>query len=184
MRYALETLCNLCIHHVNRKKIFDNAGIDILVNLHSDVDPHIREVSMQIIDHLEDITPVEVLARVKQNIGLSRMVELASHSDPIVRAVAAEAIGEEVWRDNKQQEVALREGAVETLVALCANADEAIESLLPALWSLRNLIQANSEAKKNFGLENGIQIVLEVMTRVFTGRFLEQSERVLEVLRH
>jgi len=118
---------------VNRKKIFDNAGIDILVNLHSDVDPHIREVSMQIIDHLEDITPPEVLARVKQNIGLSRMVELASHSDPIVRAVAAEAIGEEVWRDNKQQEVALREGAVETLVALCANADEAIESLLPAL---------------------------------------------------
>ena len=180
MRYALEIVGNLCIHHVNRRKILDNAGIEAVVALHTDVDEHIREVSIQIIEHLEDVTPAEVLARAKQQIGMGRMVQLASDTDPLVRAVAAESIGEEVWRNPKAQKQVTGAGGVEALLGIISNKDEAVESLLPSLWSLRNLLHNSDPAKSIFEQQSGVQIVVNALSRTLSGCFIDQSEKVLE----
>jgi hypothetical protein len=180
LRYALEIIGNLCIHHVCRKVILDENGIDILVNLHSDVDPHIQEVSHQIIGHLEDITPEEVLAKQKLDIGLERMIQLASDTDPIVRAVAAESIGEEVWHNAAKQQVTNALGGVEALLSICLQQDEPIQSLLPALWSLRNLLHANPEAQEQFGGREGVRTTLDVLGQSLDGRYVDQSEKVVE----
>jgi hypothetical protein len=111
-----------------------------------------------------------VLARQKTDIGLERMVSLASHQDPLVRAVAAESIGdlvipfpkmnlsmfkqlyysdthdvctvcmycmyvfmcvgEEIWMDNRKQSQAQKIGAVDALLAIAANKDEAADSVV------------------------------------------------------
>jgi hypothetical protein len=180
MRYSLEILCNLCIHHINRRTILDNAGIEAIVALHTDVDPHVRETSVQIIEHLEDVTPPEVLTRVKQQIGIDKMVKLASNDDPMVRAVAAETIGEEVWRNPKLQNKATSSGGIEALLGIVSNKTEAIESLLPALWSLRNIIHDSPDAKSIFETNKGVHITLQALSRSLTGCFLDQSEKIFE----
>ena len=180
MRYSLEILCNLCIHHINRRKILDNAGIEAIVSLHTDVDPNIRETSIQVIEHLEDVTPPEVLSRVKQQIGIDQMVQLASSSDALVRAVAAESIGEEVWRNPKLQKKATNAGGIEALLGILSNATEEIESLLPSLWSLRNILYNSTEAKSVFENNKGIQITIQTLSRALTGVFVDQSEKVFE----
>lgn len=111
MRYTMEIISNLCVHHDNRKAILQNNGIEAIVNLYSDSDKYIQDLAQSIIVNLEDVTPVEVLSRMKANMGLERMVTLASDSDPLVRAVAAEAIGEEVWKNPSQQRRAHEVGA-------------------------------------------------------------------------
>jgi predicted nucleic acid-binding Zn-ribbon protein len=109
MRYALEILCNLCLHHLNRQIIYDYDGIDAIVALHTDEDEKIRELSMKIIDYLEDITPKEILAKRKALIGLERMVNLMTNQDPLVRTVAAEAIGEEIWNAHQNNHLSLQD---------------------------------------------------------------------------
>ena len=180
LRYALEIIGNLCIHHVCRKVILDENGIDILVNLHSDVDPHIQEVSKEVIGHLEDITPEEVLAKQKLNIGLERMIQLASDTDPMVRAVAAESIGEEVWHDQSKQMVTNALGGMEALLSILSQPEEPTQSLLPALWSVRNLLHNNHEAQEQFGAHDGMRTVLDVIGRSLDGRYVDQSEKVIE----
>jgi hypothetical protein len=109
MKYALETLCNCCLHHINRKIIFDYSGIDIIVSLHTDTDEEIRSLSMKIIDYLEDITPKEILAKRKALIGLERMVTLVTNEDPLIRSIAAEAIGEEIYNANQNNHLSLQD---------------------------------------------------------------------------
>ena len=180
MRYSLEILCNLCLHHANRRIIYDNGGVDAIVGLHIDTDPHIRDLSVQIIGYLEDITPEEVLARTKQEVGLERMVTLAASSDPLVRAVAAESIGEEIWLNPTKQARANEIGGVDVLLGIAANTDEPVESLLPALWSLRNIIHNQPQAKLQFGYRDGISIMNSVVRRGFTGAYAAQSEKIFE----
>ena len=182
MRYSLEILCNLCLHHDNRRIIYENGGVDAIVSLHIDTDPHVRDLSVKIIEYLEDITPAEVLARTRDDIGLERMVTLAASSDPLVRAVAAESIGEEIWRDPSKQTLAHKIGGVDVLLGIAANAQEPVESLLPALWSLRNLLHDQPAAKTQFGFRDGISIMNTVIRQGFTGRYAEQSEKIFEAV--
>jgi len=53
MRCSLEIVCNLCVHVANRNVILLHGGIDALVSLHVDDDFYIRDLSMQILDHLK-----------------------------------------------------------------------------------------------------------------------------------
>jgi hypothetical protein len=94
--------------------------------------------------------------------------------------LAAEAIGEEVWRDPKKQTILKSSGGIEALVAICANVEEAIESLLPSIWSLRNALHNNPEAKTIFEQQEGIVTTLSVISRCLTGKYTNQSERMLE----
>lgn len=180
MRYSLEILCNLCLHHSNRRLIYENGGVDAVVSLHIDVDPHVRDLSVKIIEYLDDITPAEVLARTKADIGLERMVSLAASADPLVRAVAAESIGEEIWQDPSKQTQARKIGGVDVLLGIAANANEPVDSLLPALWSLRNIMHDQPHAKTQFGYRDGISIMNSVIRQGFSGRYAEQSEKVFE----
>jgi HEAT repeat protein len=180
MRYSLEIICNLCLHHANRRIIYEEKGIDAIVPLHSDSDAYVRDLSVQVIEHLEDITPAEVLARARSIVGLERMVTLASNDDPLVRAVAAEAIGEEIWMDPSKQSRAHEIGAIDSLLGIINNPDERLESLLPALWSLRNLLHNHSAAQAQFGYRDGIKAVAQVIRRGLTGTFHEQAEKVFE----
>ncbi len=109
MRYSLEILCNLCLHHLNRQIMFDYGGIDAIVSLHTDEDSYIRELSMKIIDYLEDITPKEIIARQKALIGLEKMVTMVTNPDPLVRTIAAEAIGEEIWNASQNNHLSLQD---------------------------------------------------------------------------
>lgn len=179
-RFSLEILGNLCVHHVNRRTILDNQGIEAIVTLHNDPDPHMQELSVQIIEHLEDVTPADVIARAKMDIGLERMVVLASNDDPIVRAVAAEAIGEEVWHNPKMQARTLEVGGVDALLAIIANREEGVGSLLPALWSVRNLLHNNFSVQAQFAHRDGVLAVNMAISRCIAGHFGNQTEKVLE----
>lgn len=180
MRYSLEIICNLCLHHANRRIIYEEQGIEAIVPLHSDPDAYVRDLSVQVIEHLEDITPAEVLARARSIVGLERMVTLASNDDPLVRAVAAEAIGEEIWMDPSKQSRAQEIGAIDSLLGIVNNPDERLESLLPAVWSLRNLLHNHAAAQAQFGYRDGVKAVAQVIRRALTGVFFEQAEKVFE----
>ena len=180
MRYTLEIISNLCVHHDNRKAILEHNGIEAIVNLYSDSDRYIQDLAQSIIVNLEDVTPVEVLSRMKADMGLERMVTLASDSDPIVRAVAAEAIGEEVWKNPSQQRRAHEVGGVDALLAIVASSGEPVESVLPGLWSLRNLLANNLDAQNQFNYRDGVVVVVRLLSRAITGVYIEQSEKIIE----
>lgn len=180
MRYSLEIICNLCLHHANRRIIYDEMGIDAIVPLHTDEDSYVRDLSVQVIEHLEDITPPEVLARARNQIGLERMVTLASNNDPLVRAIAAEAIGEEIWQNPAKQARAQEIGAIDSLLGIAHNPSESIQSLIPALWSLRNLLNNHAAAQAQFGYRDGIKVVCNVIRKGLTGAFYDQVDKVFE----
>jgi hypothetical protein len=193
MRYSLEILCNLCLHHANRQIIHNSNGIELIVPLHADVDPHIRTLSVEIIEHLEDITPPEVLARIRKNVGLERMISLAvASTDPLVKAVAAESIGEEIWSaaaasknlvDSSQnlQDRTLELGGIDALLAMLLREEEEVAVVLPALWSLRNLLHRHYGAQQQFGVHrDGIVLVTQILRRCWKGLFGKQVEKVLE----
>ena len=163
MRYSLEILCNLCLHNANRQIIFDSGGVDAIVALHIESDVYVRELSIKVIEYLSDITPPEVLARTKQSMGLDRMVKLATSDDPLVRAVAAESIGEELWHDPSKQSRTIEVGGLDALLAITANPNEPVESLLPAIWSLRNLMHGQSTIKSQFAYRDGISVMNSVL---------------------
>jgi hypothetical protein len=110
------------------------------------------------------------------------MVTLAASSDPLVRAVAAESIGEEIWRDPAKQARVNEIGGVDVLLGIAANKTEPVESLLPALWSLRNALHDQPQAKTQFGYRDGISIMNSVVRRGFAGMYAEQSEKVFEAV--
>lgn len=180
MRYSLEIILNLCVHHVNRQTILDSNGIEAIVNLYNDPVPYVQELSAKIIGHLENVTPQEVLSRMKANLGLERMISLVVDADPLVRAVAAESIGEEIWHEQSKQKRANEVGGVDALLSVMANPTEPIDSLLPSLWSLRNLMHNNPDAQTQFGFRDGVSVILSVLGRSFTGEFIEQTEKVVE----
>jgi HEAT repeat protein len=180
LRNSLEIICNLCLHHANRRIIYEQDGISAIVPLHTDPDPYIRDLSVQIIEHLEDITPAEVLARARELVGLERMVTLASNDDPLVRAVAAEAIGEEVWRDPSKQARAQEIGAIDSLLAIVHNPEESLQSLLPAIWSLRNLQHNHAAGQAQFGYRDGVKLVCNVIRRGLAGVFDEHAGKLFE----
>lgn len=180
MRYSTEILLNMCLHHSNRQLIVENRGIEALVHLQSDSDEHIRNISTKIIGHLEDITPPEVLARMKSDIGLDRMVTLASDPDPLIRAVAAESIGEEIWSDPSKQKRTNDIGGMDALLAMVANANEPLESLLPSLWSIRNLLNNNHEGQSQFNYRDGVGVVISVLGRALSGVYVEETEKMIE----
>ena len=182
MRYSLEIVSNLCVHHANRQAIIDQGGIEVVVSLHNDPDPHIQEISHQIIGYLEDVTPAEVLAKAKMDIGLERMVVLATNADPIVRVVAAEAIGEEIWHNPKMQKRALEIGAVDVLLNIINNPDEPSASLLPALWSLRNMLHNNVAGQTQVAHRDGMVALSMVIGRSGLGQYGDQTEKILEAV--
>ena len=182
MRYSLEILCNLCLHNANRQIIFDSGGVDAIVALHIESDVYVRDLSIKVIEYLSDITPPEVLARTKQLMGLDRMVKLATSDDPLVRAVAAESIGEELWHDPSKQSRTIEVGGLDALLAIAANPNEPVESLLPAIWSLRNLMHDQSTIKSQFAYRDGISVMNSVLKEVFSGKYEEQTEKLLEAV--
>jgi hypothetical protein len=180
VRYSLETLCNLCVHHSNRTTILYNNGIENCVNLLRDTDPHIVEVANQIVGHLEDITPKEVLAAAKSKFSIDALVSLSTADDPLVRALVAEALGEEVWLDVSKQKVLNRLGGIPALLRICSRPNESITAVLPALWSLRNLLYKNPEGQNQFYDNNGMQIIVDVIGKCFLGAYAESSDKVME----
>lgn len=179
-RYALETINNMCVHHTIRRQILDTGGTDSIVALLAHEDPSVQETALQVIALLEDVTPPEVLAKTKKDMGLERMITLTADADPLVRAVAAESVGEEVWKNPAKQKVVNDLGGIESLLGICRNATEALTSLLPALWSLRNCLHSNAEGQMQFRSLDGCAVIVRVLTRCVTGEFGDQSEKVLE----
>lgn len=180
MRYSLEILSNLCVHHGNRARILEQNGISPIIALSTDPDLHIQDLSAQVVDYLGDVTPAEVLAKAKMDIGLERMVALASNADKTVRAVAAESIGEEIWHKPEQQKRALEVGALEALLSIIGNPDEEVTSLLPALWSLRNVMHNNVQAQEQVAHRDALSVLAGCIQRVAVAQYGDQSEKVLE----
>jgi hypothetical protein len=179
-RYALEIINNMCVHHTVRRQLLDINGIDQIVNLLAHEDIQVQDLALQILEMLEDVTPPEVMARAKKGIGLERMVTLVTSEDPLVRAVAVESIGEEVWRDVKKQQVVNKLGGIDSLVSICDNPREPLTSVLPALWSLRNVLYKNYEGQNQFRDCDGCSAVVRILKRCIEGEFADQSDKVLE----
>ncbi len=180
MRYSLEILSNCCVHHTNRAKILEYDGLQNIIALSTDPDVHIQDLSRQVVDYLGDVTPAEILAKAKMDIGLERMIMLASNEDQTVRAVAVEGIGEEVWHKPEQQRKAIELGAVEALLAVIHNPSEEVTSLLPALWSLRNLLHNNPQAQEQISHRDAVGVLAGCIQRIARGVYGDHSEKLLE----
>ena len=180
MRYSLETLANLCVHHSNRSKVLELEGIVTIISLSTDPDHYIQDLQAQVVGYLEDVTPAEVLAKAKMDIGLERMVVLASNSDPMVRAVAAESIGEEIWHKPELQKRALEIGGLEVLLSIVSREDESVTSLLPALWSLRNMLHDSVEAQTQVSHRDGLGALVACVQRCASGNYADQTEKIIE----
>lgn len=179
-RYALEIINNMCIHHIVRRQLLDVNGIDRIVNLLAHEDIQVQETAGQVLEMLEDVTPPEVMAWAKKEIGLARMITLSTSKDPLVRAVAAESIGEEVWRNPQKQKIVNELSGVESLLSLCQNPLESVTSVLPALWSLRNVLHKNYDGQNQFQDNDGCSAVILVLKRCLRGEFTDQSDKILE----
>merc|ERR1711959_598606 len=72
--------------------------------------------------------------------------------------MAAEALAEEVWNDpSKQQQIMDKKGAEALLEAINDK-----DTLLPALWALRNLAYNNETTKTKIGKRQGIEKLVKV----------------------
>jgi MFS family permease len=58
------------------------GGIGVIVSLQQDSDPHIQDLANQIITYLEDVTPAEVLAKLKPEYVTPAVVYLVSDEAP------------------------------------------------------------------------------------------------------
>eukprot|EP00981_Chlorochromonas_danica_P002320 scaffold446_cov183-Ochromonas_danica.AAC.19 len=209
-KYVLEVLSNLCLHHANRKVMYEEHGIDILVPLQAHQVEEIRTLGREVVSHLEDITPEEVLARKREALPIERVVALASHSDPLVRAVAAEQMGEHLYRQSTNtlapplsstttggtgggagagaitsmedmQKTISSLGGLDSLLAIANHPDEPAVSLLPALWSLRNLLVNNFDNQSQFHYRDGVQVLCKVLDSVMERNiYQEDVEKVIE----
>lgn len=180
LMYSIEIVLNMCVHHDNRRLILESGGIEALVSLLGDDDNLVRERAREILTHLEDVTPPEVLLKMRKDIGLERMVVLSSNADEIVRTVAAESIGDEVWDNRAKQSQAQMLGALDSLLTIINTEDEGVESLVAAAWALRNLILKNEPAQTSFGVRDGTAGVMKLIDRCLRGKYAERTEEVLE----
>jgi hypothetical protein len=73
-------------------------------------------------------------------------------------------------------------GGVEALLAMCARPDEPLDALLPALSSLRNILQDNTRAQEQFAFREGIVVMTEVLQHCISGRHGEQTEKVTSLV--
>eukprot|EP01031_Cornospumella_fuschlensis_P037408 gene37408-45427_t len=216
IRYTLEILSNLSLHHNNRLSIYNNNGIEHVIPLHAHMDEEIRRLSVQMISYLEDITPEEVLVRKKNEIDIERMVKLSTHEDVLVRALAAEQMGEYVYNQSTNaaavtkggtggltgsptkgtmnsmsatggsgvsavQDHVASIGGIDSLLAILNNPHEPILALLPALWSLRNLVQGNVDSQNQIHFRDGISVLCNILTNIYAkNTYAEQVDKVVE----
>jgi hypothetical protein len=181
-RYSLEILNNMCVHHTIRRNILDLGGTDCVVTMLGHDELNVQQTAIKVLELLEDVTPLEVLTKTKNSISLERMINLLSSQDPLVRAMAAESIGEELWKDAKKQGVINELHGIESLLMICKNPTESVNSVLPALWSLRNCLHGNATGQMQFHTSEGIQILLNLFTNTIHGTYKEQTEKIMESL--
>jgi uncharacterized protein (DUF2267 family) len=116
------------------------------------------------------------------DIGLERMVVLATNADPKVRAVAAESIGEEIWQDPTKQRRAMEVGAIEVLLTIMNNQEETVDSLLPAIWSLRNVLHNNPQGQEQIAHRDAISVLTSVIQKCAFGNYQDHTEKVIEAV--
>jgi hypothetical protein len=179
-RYSLEILTNMCVHHTVRRSILDLGGTDCVVTMLGHEDINVQQTAIKVLELLEDVTPLEVLTKTKNSISLERMINLLASQDPLVRAMAAESIGEELWKDEKKQQIINELHGIEGLVAICKNPLESINSVLPTLWSLRNCLHSNPTGQTQFHSCDGIQSILSLLSNTIHGNYKEQTEKMFE----
>jgi hypothetical protein len=98
----------------------------------------------------------------------------------MLRAYAAEAIGEEIWQDPKKQKRVLEVGGLDALLALCNDPTESVDAVLPSLWSMRNILQGNVEAQAQFNYRDGISVMMALVGRCADAPFGDQTVKVVE----
>jgi hypothetical protein len=69
---------------------------------------------------------------------------------------------------------AMEVGGVDVLLAIAANPSEPAESLIPALWTLRNMMHEFGAAKVQFGYRDGIAVLNCVLRQGFQGQYAKQ----------
>ena len=160
-RHVAMAFVNLSVHDDNKRRILDAGGVEALVRLQGSSDQEVRDTAAQALEILADVPADSELAAKKQNFGIDNMVEMLRADNPLIQGMAAEALAEEVWNDpSKQQQIMDKKGAEALLEAIEANNDK--ETLLPALWALRNLAYNNETTKTKIGKRQGIEKLVKV----------------------
>ena len=160
-RHIAMAFVNLSVHDDNKRRILDAGGVEALVRLQGSSDQEVRDTAAQALEILADVPADSELAAKKQNFGIDNMVEMLRADNPLIQGMAAEALAEEVWNDpSKQQQIMDKKGAEALLEAIEANNDK--DTLLPALWALRNLAYNNETTKTKIGKRQGIETLVIV----------------------
>jgi hypothetical protein len=179
-RLALDILCNLCIHEANRKSIIESRGLEVMVDLFTHADAIVSARANQVVDRLKDIAPPEAIARIKADIGLANVVQLVGSIDPLIRLAAVESIGESVWKNSKTQGLLGNRGGLEALLRVCSEHVEDTMTLIPSLWSIKNIINDNFSLQSSFGENDGISIVINVLRLALLETYGAYTTQVIE----
>jgi len=162
-RFSLMTLINIAVHDVNKRRILEAGGVEILVDCQGSEHEKIRDLSRQILDALADITDMDELAEKRKQFGVRGLFQLLQNDNVTIQKLAAEGIAEEVWLDKKKQKEVLECGGIEILLTLTKNVSSYEDKvLLPVLWSLRNSIHNNLVNRERASGADGVANLLSL----------------------
>lgn len=152
MRNATWTLSNLCRGKPPPPFEWVSPALSMLANLIYNSDVEVLTDACWACSYLSD-GPNERISAVIQAGVVRRLVELLSHTSPLVQTPALRAVGNIVTGDDHQTQVVLQSGVLPALQKLLTHAKKAIRK--ESCWAISNITAGNREQIQEV-LQNGL----------------------------
>merc|ERR1719284_137269 len=152
MRNATWTLSNLCRGKPPPHFEWVSPALSTLAQLIYSSDVEVLTDACWALSYLSD-GPNERIAAVIQAGVCRRLVELLTHTSPLVQTPALRAVGNIVTGDDHQTQVILQSGALPSLFKLLSHAKKAIRK--ESCWTISNITAGNREQIQEV-ISNGV----------------------------
>merc|ERR1719421_815899 len=142
MRNATWTLSNLCRGKPPPPFEWVSPALGTLANLIYSGDVEVLTDACWALSYLSDGTNDRIAAVIQAGV-CRRLVELLTHSSPLVQTPALRAVGNIVTGDDAQTQVILQSGALPSLLKLLSHAKKAIRK--ESCWTISNITAGNRD---------------------------------------
>merc|ERR1719487_653213 len=142
MRNATWTLCNLCRGKPPPPFDWVSPCLATLANLIYSGDVEVLTDACWALSYLSDGTNDRIAAVIQAGV-CRRLVELLTHTSPLVQTPALRAVGNIVTGDDHQTQVIIQSGALPSLLKLLSHAKKAIRK--ETCWTISNITAGNRD---------------------------------------